>query len=52
MLVDAEGGVLAARARVTALALGYRDVRVLDGGLAGRGPADGARHQRAEQGLR
>jgi rhodanese-related sulfurtransferase len=35
VLVDADGGALAARARTTALALGYRDVRVLDGGLAG-----------------
>src|SRR5688572_11295258 len=35
VLVDADGGGLAARARATALALGYRDVRVLEGGLAG-----------------
>ena len=34
VLIDADGGALAARARATALALGYRDVRVLDGGLA------------------
>jgi rhodanese-related sulfurtransferase len=34
VLVDADGGALASRARATALALGYRDVRVLDGGLA------------------
>ena len=33
-LIDADGGALAARARATASALGYRDVRVLDGGLA------------------
>ena len=34
VLIDADGGALAARARTTALALGYRDVRVLEGGLA------------------
>jgi rhodanese-related sulfurtransferase len=34
VLVDADGGALADRARATALAMGYRDVRVLDGGLA------------------
>jgi len=34
VLVDADGGALAARARATALSLGYPDVRVLDGGLA------------------
>jgi len=33
VLVDADGGALAARARATAAALGYHDVRVLDGGL-------------------
>jgi rhodanese-related sulfurtransferase len=35
VLVDADGGALAARARTTALAMGYRHVRVLEGGLAG-----------------
>jgi thiosulfate/3-mercaptopyruvate sulfurtransferase len=35
VVVDADGGALAARARTTAQALGYPDVRVLDGGLAG-----------------
>jgi rhodanese-related sulfurtransferase len=35
VLVDEDGGALAARARTTAQALGYRDVRVLEGGLAG-----------------
>jgi rhodanese-related sulfurtransferase len=35
VLVDADGGALSARARATALSMGYRDVRVLDGGLAG-----------------
>jgi rhodanese-related sulfurtransferase len=35
VLIDADGGALAARSRATALALGYRDVRVLDGGLTG-----------------
>jgi rhodanese-related sulfurtransferase len=34
VLIDTDGGALAARARATAQALGYRDVRVLDGGLA------------------
>jgi rhodanese-related sulfurtransferase len=34
VLVDADGGALAARARATAQAMGYRDVRGLDGGLA------------------
>jgi rhodanese-related sulfurtransferase len=35
VLVDADGGALVTRSRATALALGYRDVRVLDDGLAG-----------------
>jgi rhodanese-related sulfurtransferase len=35
VLVDADGGALAGRARATAQAMGYRDVRVLEGGLAG-----------------
>ena len=34
VLIDADGDALAARARTTALALDYRDVRVLEGGLA------------------
>ena len=34
VLVDADGGALAARARATARAMGYGDVRVLEGGLA------------------
>ena len=33
VLVDGDGGALAARARATALVMGYRDVRVLGGGL-------------------
>jgi rhodanese-related sulfurtransferase len=35
VLIDADGGALAARARATVRAMGYHDVRVLDGGLAG-----------------
>jgi rhodanese-related sulfurtransferase len=34
VLVDADGSALVARAGATARALGYRDVRMLDGGLA------------------
>lgn len=34
VLVDADGGALADRARAAAVAMGYRDVRVLDGGVA------------------
>jgi rhodanese-related sulfurtransferase len=34
VLVDGDGGALAARARATVQAMGYRDVRILAGGLA------------------